>query len=817
MKTFCTMLAGGMILLSLAPAAWADGPVRIVEDGQPRAAVVVSTGADEQTKAAAALLVRYVKESSGAELPVAEEKASAGKAVAIHVGPDGYAKGLGLALEKLDDDGFVIHVSAAGQVVVAGRTPWGTEFGVCEFLERYVGVRWLMPGSDGDDVPEHKTIVVPVEQVRQEPAFFSRQFSGLSGPQSLWARRNRMHARVSFHHNLQKLIAPEKYARTHPEFFPIRGGKRYIPPDSNTHGWQPCFSAAGIVEAAVEEICRYFDAHPDATSYSLGVVDSSGHCECLTCQAKDPPEKNFLGRRDCSDRYYDWCNRVVEGVLRKHPDKWFGCLAYSEVAQAPSRVKVHPRIIPYMTYDRMKWIDPDLRAEGQRMTETWQAASPVLGWYDYIYGSSYCVPRVWFHAMADYYRYAHAHAVRAMYAEAYPNWGEGPKLYVSLKLQWDPRQDVDALLRDWYVRAVGAEAAGDLAAYFALWEDFWTRRILQSKWFSKHGQYLAFNRADYLADVSDQDVARSRTLIDSVVRKAGTPRQKARARLLAMAFEYYEASAVAYAGKKTAQEPAPSSEAEALRLLEWAQRVADMGARRQRLVSEVFPKHPELLHPIDFKRLPALRGDDWGAASIWAAYDWAARSRKVRDCLRELADPSRATSLSAKSMLVMLDKTSQPVSKNPSFEDAGGKWPADWSRWIKWGTGSMDVAPQAACSGKLGVLCRGVKRGGPLQSVQVPPGRYAAVAMVRMPKPPKGDVTLTLSLTPLDAKGANLPGPSTTIHARAGDWMRLATGDSIPAAIDGKPVKSVRLILVVDGLQGDEELHVDDMAMFRLD
>lgn len=806
-----------MVLLAVGPLAGAGGPIRIVEDGRPRAVVVVPGGADEQTRAAAALLVRYVKDSSGAELPVVEEKAAAGRGVAIHVGLTGYAKGLGLALDKFDDDGFVIRVADGGPVVIAARTPWGAEFGICEFLERYVGVRWLMPGPDGDDVPEHKTIVVPAGEVRQEPAFFSRQFSGLSGPQALWARRNRMHARVSFHHNLQKLIAPEKYSRAHPEFFPIRGGKRYIPPDSNTHGWQPCFSAAGIVEAAVTDICRHFDAHPDDTSYSLGVVDSSGHCECQKCQAQDPPEKNFLGRRDCSDRYYDWCNRVVEGVLRKHPDKWFGCLAYSEVAQAPSRVKVHPRIIPYMTYDRMKWADPELRAEGQRMTEVWQAASPVLGWYDYIYGSAYCVPRVWFHAMGETYRYAHAHGVRAMYAEAYPNWGEGPKLYLSLKLQWDPRQNVDALLRDWYVRAVGPDAAADLADYYAHWEDFWTRRVLQSKWFTRRGQYLAFNRADYLADVSDQDIARSRELMDRVVQKAATPKQKARARLLALAFEYYEASAVAYAGKRAAQEPAPVGEADALRLLDLAQRQADMAAKRRRLVRELFPRHPELLHQIDFKRYPALSGDDWGSASIWAAFDWAARSSKVRDRLRDLADPAKPTSLAARSMLVLLDKTSQPVSKNPSFESADGKWPADWSRWVKWGTGTMALAPQAACSGKLGVLCRGLKRGGPLQTLQVPPGRYVAAAMVRVPKPLKGELTLTLSITPLDTQGANLSGPSTTIHARAGDWIRLAAGGAIPAAVDGKPVKSVRLILIVDGLQADEELHVDDLAMFRLD
>ena len=83
-----------------------------------------------------------------------------------------------------------------------------------------------------------------------------------------------------------------------------------------------------------------------------------------------------------------------------------------------------------------------------------------------LYGTPYCLPRVWFHHMADYYRFGHGQGVRALYAEAYPNWGEGPKLYVSLKLQWDPERDVDALLDEWMIRCVGRRAARPLARYY---------------------------------------------------------------------------------------------------------------------------------------------------------------------------------------------------------------------------------------------------------------------------------------------------------------------------------------------------------------
>lgn len=809
---------GVLVALACRPGL-ANEPIRIVDDGAARAAVVVPSGCPGQTKAAAELLVRYVQESSGAELSLlSEEHANEdGKPVTIHVGADAYVKQLELRLDQLDDDGFVIRGVDKQNIVLAGPTPYGTEFSVCEFLERYLGVRWLMPGPEGTDVPARKNIDVPLAEVREEPAFFSRLFSGLSGPQVTWARRNRMHGRVQFHHNLQRLVAPEKYGETHPEFFPIRDGKRYIPPDSHTHGWQPCFSAPGLAEEAAKTICAYFDEHPDATSYSLGVVDSSGHCECEQCQARDPKEKNFLGRRDCSDRYYGWCNQVVQRVLKKHPDKWFGCLAYSEVAQPPSRVQLNPRIIPYMTYDRMKWIDPELEADGKHMTEAWQEASPVLGWYDYIYGSAYCVPRVWFHLMSDYYRYAREHGVRALYAEAYPNWGEGPKLHVSLKLQWDPDQDVDELLREWYVRAVGPDAADDLAAYYAHWENFWTRRILESEWFTKSGQYLRFYNPGYLADVTAEDISKSRRLLENVLQKAGTPKQKARAELLMLAFEYYEASAVAYAGRGRAEELTVGNAADAVSILDEAERRLAMARKRQRLVTEVFPKHRELLHPIDFDRYPMLRGDSWGTGLIWTVFDWAKRNEQVRQRLARLTETSEAASLPAKTMLMMLDDNSRSLAENPSFEAEDGKWPADWSRWVKWGIGAISSSPRAAHSGESGVLCQGVKRGGPLQTVPFYPGRYGAVASVRVPQAPRGNATITLSITPLDESGANLPDVSTTVRAKPGDWKQIAAAGEIPAEINEKTVKSLRLIVVVDGFESDEEVHLDDMALFKLE
>ena len=805
-------------------AAAADGKVCLVDDGRAQAVIVLPDEQAKQLRPAADLLARYVGKASGAALPVCceAERTKHTAAVSVHLGADAYVRRLGLPPAELDADGFVIRGVDAQNLVIVGPSAMGTEFGVCELLERFLGVRWLLPGPDGDDVPECRTVAIPLGEVRQAPAFFSRQMSGFVGAAQVeWTRRNRMHSRVSFHHNLLHVFPPEKYAQTHPEFFPVRNGKRFVPKDSSVHGWQPCCSAPGSVDEAVKNICAAFARHPDMPSFSLGVNDSSGHCQCPDCERQDPGGKNFLGYRDASDRYFAWCNRIVEGVLKTYPDKVFGCLAYSEVGQAPSQVKVHERIIPFMTYDRMKWTDPALRADGEQMTRRWHEVSPVLGWYDYIYGAPYCLPRVWFHQMAEYYRFGLANGVRAMYAEAYPNWGEGPKLYVALKLQWNPQADVDQLLRDWYVHAVGPAAADGLAAYYRHWEDFWTRRILESKWFSRGGQYLSFSSPGYLADVTDNDLVRSRRWLEGAVRKAETAPQKARARLLLRAFEYYEASAYAYVAspaRGNAVAAAPRTEAEALAALDKGLRAFEMAQRRERLVRE-FAKDPVLVHPLaERKQFPQLSGAAWGVGQFWVVADWAAKSKTLREKLESLAaDRSSLASVHARAMLAIASSTTQSVSQNPSFEMLKGRWPTAWRTWLNDGVGSLSAGPQAARTGKVGVICRGIKRGGPVQDFEAAAGRYVAVASVRVPKSSQGSATIALSFTGVDAKGRTGTPFATVIRSQQTDWSRLAVAGEIPASVaKGEAVKKIRLVVIADSFAPDEEFYVDDVALYRL-
>jgi hypothetical protein len=805
--------------------------VVVVRDGVPTARVVVAKTASEQVKNAAGTLIQYVLEASGARLELIQDDAvSADRAgPLIHVGPNRLPVTQNLLSAGWDDDGFVQFVQGR-DIVIAGPSDYGTEFGVYDFLERHVGVRWLLPGDDGTDVPSRKTIALPEGRFQDQPAFFSRLFSGLQGAaQTRWARFQRMHGRVSFHHNLLHLFPPSRYAASHPEFFPVlQGSSRYVPKDDSDNGWQPCFTAPGIVDEAVRNITKYFRDRPGESSYSLGMNDSGSFCRCAGCLARISREKNYLGWVDYSDLYYDWCHRVIAGVLKEHPGKWFGCLAYFNVATPPTKGPVHPRLVPYITYDRMKWIDAELRASGESATKQWQQSVPAFAWYDYIYGTPYCLPRVYFHHAADYLRFAAGHGVKAHYAEIYPNFGEGPKPYLHLRLWWNPRQDVDQLLGEWYQRCVGPEAAPHLAQYYAIWERFWTKDILRSAWFNKTGTWLAFSTPGYLADVKPEDIAESRRLLEACIAHCQTDRQRARARLLERAFQYYEASALAYLANREAGRGRTETEADALAVLEAATRGLQMAQRRRHLALDVFPRDPVLRNPLGIDRFPALAGTTWGGSGLAAVADWVVKgNNRVRQRVQSLAaeSDSELVRQQAKLLLALADRSLKLISSNPSFEEGSGEGANGWSFWRK-----PDVPPDKplgrmlrtrdfAHDGGHSLLCDAMLRGGPVQGITAPgPGRYVAVAWVYAPARQTSPGTVELTLTPLDEHGRNLPGYSSgTAPPPTGRWSLVTLIATVPETVAGSKVVRLRLVPIVDGFQTGGRVYLDDVGLYRLD
>ena len=528
------------------------GAIVIVKDHQPKAFIVLPDSASVQIQNAAKVLQDYIKQSTGAILPIANNVTN--KSISIHIGLTAFVKARKIKLNKLDEDGFILQQIDSHNFIIVGGSDWGTEFGVYSFLERFLGVLWLMPTELGVDVPIHPTLTLPQIKVSDSPAYFSRQTSYSTDPKGIlgtWAKCNRLKGRLDFHHNLLNLIDLKDFGQTNPEFYPLLNGKRKIPLDSSDYKWQPNFSAPGIVDSASAKIVRYFNQNPKVTSYSLGINDWQVFDQSPQSLARRSGKKNYLGLEDVSNDYFKWANEVVKKVTTKYPDKKFGLLAYNNVATPPSKdIGVNPNIIPFLTYERMRWAEDSLKEEGHKLTRDWEKVSNTIGWYDYAYGLNYLIPRVWFHEMKDYLIWGTKHHVKYYYAELYPNWGEGPKSWILSKLLWNPYQNVDSLLNIWYVRFAGVNAADKLNQFYSIWEKFWTRDILASRWDVKTGHYLWFNDLTYLSSIPEGYLNRADALIKQAYDLADNGIHKQRVLKLKQMWDIYHLAAQLYSNNE---------------------------------------------------------------------------------------------------------------------------------------------------------------------------------------------------------------------------------------------------------------------------
>ncbi|HEX2988715.1 MAG TPA: DUF4838 domain-containing protein [Chloroflexota bacterium] len=467
------------VLVSL-PALAADFPVL---RGDQQAVIVYEAVAKDETVKAYQDLAAYLQKSTGKTFSVVSDSDfTPGSALPIYVGRCNPVKqALRHDLARLDRDGYIVAVEPS-RVMLVGPKPWSTYWAVCQFLEDYAGVRWLIPGPLGEDITHSASLTVPPCKRVYTPAMLSRLWSGAHYGGD-WNLRQRIYARYNFHHNLINIFDVSKYWATHPEYFPIHGTERYKPGGKDDHAWQPCMGIDATVQVAADAAREAFRQDPNLESFSFGMNDGQGWCECPKCKAIDKPVGEWHGfSGDKSVLFYTWLNKVAANLERDYPDKMLGCLAYSSAILPPPGMKLHRNIIPYFTSNRADYFDPKFRAQDQQLMRWWAQHANQMGIYDYAYGVGFAVPRIYNHLFQDAVKFAAANKVRGFYAEVYPNWGlDGPKLYTMARIVWDPNVNVDAVTADWNERMFH-EAAAPMKQYFATAEDAWRRQKGSGAW-----------------------------------------------------------------------------------------------------------------------------------------------------------------------------------------------------------------------------------------------------------------------------------------------------------------------------------------------
>jgi len=464
----------------------------IIQDGQPRATIVV---ADEGDKLAAQELQEHLRLMSGATLPIVREPT-----------------GVPIYIEK---DTEAVHVKVTAQEIrLAGLNS------VYELLEQ-LGVRWFMPEELGRDVPQLKTVAVRQQEFRDAPAFRGRHLQAIGD--EAWARRMRLGGLTAGGHGL----GPKFDKNTVPHLFAHENGKPTA---------QEKVSEPEVLRRVIEHWRKRLQANPDQEYISVGPHDGAGF-------GTDPWDADDFdpihGAVATTDRYIKFFNLVLADLQKDYPNVGLAFYAYTQEMRAPVREKPNPRILPVIaaiSLDRFHSINNPLAWEKRylkKVFEDWQKQGVKLMWRGYLFNlADQGLPFSMLDIVRHEWPYYHARGVIAMRAQCIPNWAyHGPSLYLAARLLWNPHQDVDALLAEYFQRMYGP-AVAPMRRHFEIVENAYI-----------HADYYAGNVFDIPKILTPAVRREMAETLREAEKLAGTGNLFAgRVRLMRIGFDYAEAN-----------------------------------------------------------------------------------------------------------------------------------------------------------------------------------------------------------------------------------------------------------------------------------
>lgn len=494
------------IILTTVLLAGCSPANKLTSDGKSEYKIFISKDALKPEHYAAGELQKYIEKISGAVLPIVHEAKPDDKL--IYVGFKGAPESLLKDLKTADfgKEEYIIR-TAGNSVLIAGGGPRGTLYGVMGYLSDHLGCRWYT--REVTKIPEQKTITIGKIEDRQKPVMEARQISYREAYNVEWSVHNRINSNLMpdsvgsgniaypFVHTFYALVAPEKYGKTHPEYFSEIDGVRVI--KETNMGGQLCLTNPEVVKIATATVFEWIKTHPEASVYTVDQNDGEGYCTCKNCKALDEREGSQSGT------LINFVNQIADSVAKVYPEVTLQTLAYAYTEVPPKTLKpadnVTIRLCHYDYCSAHKLGDCDDHKRYIERLDQWsKIAKRITIWDYYTNFERYLLPFPNFETMKhDPKFYADRNAI-GLFPEGNnvddDGGGEFSELraWVFSQLLWNPERDGQKLI-DEFVENVFGEASPYVSqyikllhdqvkpdsVYFSIWEDPEDVNYLSSK------------------------------------------------------------------------------------------------------------------------------------------------------------------------------------------------------------------------------------------------------------------------------------------------------------------------------------------------
>lgn len=397
----------------------------------------------------------------------------------------GNAEGAQIVLagsDRMGEEEFRLDLGPQGLHITGGR-PRGVLYGVYQFLEDALGIRYL--AWHHTHVPNPPARLACGTWTYSPPFSFRWSFYRENADFPDFAARLRVNtvsdeARLGgrtpqnlINHSVHDWVPFERYGGSHPEYYALFDGQR----DTDVHGGGPqlCVANPEVAEVAARAVIAHLDAHPHLRNISVSQADTARYCHCEACEAVNQREGTPMGANLL------FVNAVAERVEQVHPQVKVGTLAYWYTRQRPRLLRPRPNLqiqlcsIECCTVHAIDDPACTRNREFCRDMDEWaQVCQDIWVWNYNTNFRAYDLPFPNLRSIGPNLRYFLRSGAKGVFMQANGDGRTGElcdlRNYLIGRLLWDPEADDQALLHRFAELHYGP-ASGPILDYIALLHD----------------------------------------------------------------------------------------------------------------------------------------------------------------------------------------------------------------------------------------------------------------------------------------------------------------------------------------------------------